>query len=296
MNELGSTETTLERAESFEQSLRRFLVACRKDQKACGGFGGNHPARAFDRLLAELAENPILAGGDTGPRIDDVDLITIVAFDLISKRWWGFLGPALAEAEEGGGPTLLSEAFINLPAGNLDFASFARFPADFHPKETLGEFRAGCRTAYARYERFWGGEFCSYMPVALWLPSYPDAFHGPFTNAATSPTTVVIGTTHDPFTPYVGARRTVRELGNARLLTMDGDAHTAYTGTQSEYPEESRCIDHAVEKYLKRGKVPRRGKVCRQTTKFGTFESPFAASGDARPTVDLLRKRFGVPE
>ena len=72
---------------------------------------------------------------------------------------------------------------------------------------------------------------------------------------------LVVATTYDPATPYGGALRLVRDLGNARLITMRGDGHTAYGG-------ESACIDSAVETYLITLQVPAAGTVCTQDTPF----------------------------
>ena len=55
----------------------------------------------------------------------------------------------------------------------------------------------------------------------------------------------------------------MRDLGNARLLTMRGDGHTAYGG-------ESACIDSAVETYLNTLTLPPDGTVCTQDTPFGS--------------------------
>jgi pimeloyl-ACP methyl ester carboxylesterase len=66
---------------------------------------------------------------------------------------------------------------------------------------------------------------------------------------------LVVGTTHDPATPYQGARDLVTRLQGSRLLTFDSTEHTAYT--------KSPCIDRAVDAYLLRGTLPREGTVCK---------------------------------
>ena len=53
---------------------------------------------------------------------------------------------------------------------------------------------------------------------------------GPFRVPGSAQTPLVVATTYDPATPYRGALRLVRDLGNARLITMRGDGHTAYGG------------------------------------------------------------------
>jgi hypothetical protein len=70
-----------------------------------------------------------------------------------------------------------------------------------------------------------------------------------------------VGTRYDPATPYRGAKRLVSELGNARLLTMRGDGHTAYG-------LGSACIDSAVDDYLLDGTLPAPGTVCSQNVPF----------------------------
>jgi hypothetical protein len=68
----------------------------------------------------------------------------------------------------------------------------------------------------------------------------------------------------------------VAELGNARLLTMQGDGHCAYGGN-------SACIDAAVEAYLVDGTLPNAGTVCEQDVPFAQPEMAAAlASEEAR--------------
>jgi hypothetical protein len=99
-------------------------------------------------------------------------------------------------------------------------------------------------------------------------------FRGPFRAPPTAPTVLVVGTTYDPATPYEDAQRLTRQLGNARLLTMDGDGHGAYGG-------ESECIDRSVNAYLLRGVVPEPGRRCRQQP--------------AEPRVSARRRAVGAP-
>ena len=67
---------------------------------------------------------------------------------------------------------------------------------------------------------------------------------------------LVVGTTRDPATPYAFAKNLAAELDSGRLLTYDGDGHTAYK-------EGSGCIDDAVDAYLVGGKLPAEGTRCR---------------------------------
>ena len=95
----------------------------------------------------------------------------------------------------------------------------------------------------------------------LWPVRARDAYYGPYNLKQSIPTPLVVATTYDPATPYRGALKLVRTLGNARLLTMRGDGHTAYPGN-------SPCIDGAVEAYLIGGTLPAPGTSCKQDVPF----------------------------
>ena len=62
------------------------------------------------------------------------------------------------------------------------------------------------------------------------LPVKPDGrLPRPVPQRAGAPPALVIGMTHDPWTPFAWARRLVADLGNARLLTFRGDGHDVLT-------------------------------------------------------------------
>jgi pimeloyl-ACP methyl ester carboxylesterase len=89
---------------------------------------------------------------------------------------------------------------------------------------------------------------------ASWPALHTDAYDGPWNRSRT--TILAINSRYDPATPYAGAQAAVKELGNARLLTVNGDGHT------SEYSEPSPCRDAAKDAYLISLKLPAVGAVC----------------------------------
>jgi hypothetical protein len=70
------------------------------------------------------------------------------------------------------------------------------------------------------------------------------------------PPIVVVGTTRDPATPYAWAEALADQLASGRLLTFEGDGHTAYH-------HGNRCIDRAVDRFFLEGKPPADGTRCR---------------------------------
>jgi pimeloyl-ACP methyl ester carboxylesterase len=85
----------------------------------------------------------------------------------------------------------------------------------------------------------WGNIACSYWPLAA--TGNPHAI-----TATGSGQILVVGTTHDPATPYVWAQSLASQLSNGVLLTLDGDGHTAYR-------QGSNCIDAVVDNYFLTG-------------------------------------------
>jgi pimeloyl-ACP methyl ester carboxylesterase len=252
-----------------ERALGRFLDACANDQRACSGFGGADPAAALDALIARLDAQP-LAVGDRA--LDGDDVRVALGGGLHSKARWGTLARALMAAEHGDGTLLrdLADGFYGRePDGTyrplLD-QFFAVSAADQRNPPGLQPYLdAGAAAWRAFGHSYYLGGYAEHAWGAN--PVTPrGVFRGPFRAARSAPTVLVVGTTYDPATPYEDAQSLTRELGNARLLTMDGDGHGAYGG-------ESECIDAAVNAYLLRGALPRTGRRCRQQT-------PFEAAAD----------------
>jgi hypothetical protein len=87
--------------------------------------------------------------------------------------------------------------------------------------------------------------------------------------------------TNDPATPYEGAVALTEQLGNAVLLTMDGDGHGVYGGNSS-------CIDSATDSYLVAGTLPAEDTVCEQEVPFAAPAPAPAPAATARAAAALL--------
>jgi pimeloyl-ACP methyl ester carboxylesterase len=260
-----------EQSAGFERALGRFFQACAANQDACSNFGGSDPWDAYDRLVESANKTPIPAtADDTDPRpVDGDDINFAVTGDLYAKEFWPEIGQALSMAENGDG-SLIRE-LVDLSYGRNDDGTFGpgldlyftigateqRYPRDVDFYLDRGDESWGLNDHV-----YWNNGYVE-LNYGLWNDRDKDAFAGPFRVPRSSPTPLVVATTYDPATPYRGALRLVRDLGNARLITMRGDGHTAYGG-------ESACIDSAVETYLNTKALPPDGTVCTQDTPFGT--------------------------
>lgn len=87
------------------------------------------------------------------------------------------------------------------------------------------------------------------------LPNSGDDITESFSGSPDAPI-LVIGITGDHATPFEGAQQLVRELGNARLLTLDGIGHGA------SFMNRSTCADDYATAYLLEGELPPKDTVC----------------------------------
>ena len=248
-----------------ERALGRFLTACASDQPACSGFGDDDPAASLDALIARLDARPLAVDGRL---LDGDDVRVALGGGLHAKSRWGLLARALAAGQRGDGTLLreLADGFYGrTPDGGqrpmLD-QFFAVSAVDQRNPPGLRPYLAAGADAWRAFphsyflggytEHAWGADTVQARGV----------FRGPFRAAPSAPPALVVGTTYDPATPYEDAVSLTRQLGTARLLTMDGDGHGAYGG-------ESACIDDTVNAYLEHGRLPAPGTRCEQQTPFG---------------------------
>ena len=267
-----------ERAGGFEIVLGGFLAECDKAGAACA-LAGNARAKfdaLRDRLRRGPADVPELGGTVT---IDDLtDFITGSMYDVAS---WPDTAATLRVAYDaiigGSAPsTLAARPFPKARPGpgwspdaygyngndsflavNCADAPLPRDPA-LYPGIAAGFEKAN--PTFGRAEAF------SEVACANW-PRITERYHGPW-NRRTAQTVLVVNPTFDPATRYDFAKRMTRELGNARLLTLDGYGHTT---------RYSACITGWYSRYLIDGALPPPGTHCAQDL------APFPASAKAFP-------------
>jgi hypothetical protein len=211
----------------------------------------------FDRLDA----HPIPTGDADGRRLTESLAITGAIAAMYDESAWQQLREALTSAmkeNDGAGLLVLSDSYYEREAGgrytNLMSANAAVNCLDLPPAfDTPDEVREALPAFEKASPVFgeglaWAALNCAYWPVQ---PSGEP--HRIEARGATP--IVVVGTTRDPATPYRWAQSLSRQLSSARLLTYDGDGHTAYG-------RGSACVDSTINAYLLRGTPPTNGKRC----------------------------------
>jgi pimeloyl-ACP methyl ester carboxylesterase len=255
-----STEIAQEQAVGFEQALAAFVSDCLglADCPLSGDL--ERGLTQVDRLLARIDREP-LTGQDGRPVTEGLAVLGLAAALYDEGSGWPVLRLALTQARRGDGQTLLALADFYLDrrpdgtyATNSNEAIYAvnclDRPAGGGVEEAQDDADLFARAA-PRFGRYlaWSG-----LPCATW-PAPPQGDPERIEAAGAAPI-LVVGTTRDPATPYQWAESLARQLESGRLLTFDGDGHTAYR-------RGSDCIDAAVDRYLLGGGLPAEGTTCR---------------------------------
>jgi pimeloyl-ACP methyl ester carboxylesterase len=282
-----------EQSAGFERALGRFFQACAADQAACLGFGGSDPWSAFDELIDEANATPLPAAGYTpDPRpVDGDDVIAAATIPMYAKQLWPLLAQALSMAEAGDGSLIraMTDEFFygrDPDTGTFDPGSDRYFTigaSEQRYTRDLGTYFEAGDDAWGQFEHFYWNTGYVELNYGLWPIHDRDAYYGPFRASRSAPTPLVVATRYDPATTYRGALRLVQQLGNARLLTMVGDGHTAYGNGSPD------CVDTAIETYVNTLALPAPGTKCRQDIPFAQPQA-LRAQGVAGGARRALRR------
>jgi pimeloyl-ACP methyl ester carboxylesterase len=237
---VSSTEMGTVQARGFDTAFRSFLRDCFK-AKDCP-FKARTTAKAtkeLKALLREADQTPLRNTFDKR-KIQESAVVMGVIYPLYDHTAWPYLRQALTSAFKGDGTILLrfsdlyfgrraDGTFPNRTDANtaincLDHPYTPPPPASTTRSSLFGDYVSG------------DAQPCAYWPVKS--KTAPRALH-----AKGAPPIVVVGTIRDPATPYEWAKALASQLSSGRLLTFDGDGHTAYrTG--------SACVDTLIDRYF----------------------------------------------
>ncbi len=243
-------------AAGFQLALGSFVADC-LSRPGCPLSGTR--ASALDRLarfLDDVDRTPLRASRPVTQPLAMVGM----AEAMYDPRLWPFLRLALRDAFIGDGTALLTLADLYADrnddghyTSNLMVALYAVNCLDL--PETADPADLKVRAAdYARVSPIFGAYVAwSALPCRYW--PYPAEGKPAPVRATGAPPILVVGTTRDPATPYASAVSLSRELDKARLLTYDGDGHTAYR-------QGSTCIDRHVDAFLLSSRLPPPGTRC----------------------------------
>ncbi|MDX3235547.1 alpha/beta hydrolase [Streptomyces sp. ME03-5709C] len=251
---MDAFRATLGMARGYQAAWDAFAADCVTRPGCPVGHSVRDAGRTLDGLVAELDEASN-AGGDLGRPATGDDLLTAVTSALAAPAWSG-LRNLLREVAAGDAATrrrLLGTADGAGP-GDQSLAAINCLSSALGPRSTAAQTRAAM-VEFRRAAPQFGAYYAGFLPMCAHWPARPTQVPHRIT-ARGAPPILVVGTTRDPATPYEQARSLAAQLSSGRLLTWDGDGHTAYQ-------QGSACVDTAVDDYFLHGRLPSAGAVCR---------------------------------
>ncbi|MFE5735415.1 alpha/beta hydrolase [Streptomyces sp. NPDC056528] len=266
------SEDQVSQVEAVQAAFDRFAVYCAARVRHCPtGHRPEAAARRMARLADRLEKKPAPAGG--GRTLDADDLAYAVGDHLsLGTDGWPPLAEALTALMDHNDAGPLSEGADD--SGSADRAATPRHPgraAAPRDNSRAAQTAITCadsslRPDFERLDRDAARvEAASPVFGAAWSTGVYLCYDWPFDGESTTlrvdadgaAPVLVVGGTGDPITPYPGARRMARALGDGVgvLLTVEEEGHGTYP--------RNRCVTEAVDAYLRTGRTPATGTVCR---------------------------------
>jgi len=236
----------------FEDAFDQFSTWC-KTKPSCNSIGDAR--QAVYGVFAAAKKKP-LGTGTSRPLTWGLASLGVLEA-LYSQYYWAALADALVDAKRGDGAGLLDLADQYAQRNkdgsysNLLNANFVINCNDSDSQPTDAQIRSTAAEWTTKYPMFGAWNAISLFQCQDWPAK---ATPPPLPTATTSAPILVVGNTHDPATPYQGAVDLTKTLGNAELLTWDGQGHTSYLSTT--------CVDDYVNNYLISGELPPKNTVC----------------------------------
>jgi pimeloyl-ACP methyl ester carboxylesterase len=237
-----------EQLAATERVLQQFFAWCAATPGLCP-FGGGQPAAAFDQLIARLETNRQAHPGRHDVMTGGL-LLSITNGYLLEPASWPAFAQLLVALEQQPLPTVPLPTGYNLSsAAYLSVTCLDRNVTDNMAVHDL-HFLVSARVS-PHFGRLFG---FSEIKCGRWPVEDEDRFQGPWRYTGETPA-LVVATTGDPVAPYRWSGRLVRQLGNARLLTLEGWGHASFG-------RGSTCVDEQVTSYLVDLTLPDAGAAC----------------------------------
>lgn len=258
---LDERASALAQAEGFEDNLRHFVADCQQNTRGCavGEDDVDAGMTKIRELLRKVSEGRTTVSD--GRTLTATNALEGILVPLYSTAGYPQLNTALQEAFDGTYDALMAFSDSNHGrdssgkyTSNVSMAFTAVSCLDTDSADISDAQMADAAKEMATKAPTFG-PYLGYGAAAC--QGWPDRPVTPLVDfhADTEAPALVVGTTHDPATPYAWAQSLVKQLGKARLLTHEGYGHTAYTSG-------STCVTRAVDGYLLDGTLPDEGTVC----------------------------------
>jgi pimeloyl-ACP methyl ester carboxylesterase len=235
----------------FEHAFDQFAAWC-KDQTCPIA---PDPRAAVAAVMATSRSNPV--SGPGGRKATAGWINTGVAEALYSDQLWPVMAQAIKDLQGGNAGKIfqLADEYGERDSAGHYGSLLKAFQVigcdDDDSKISSDEIRSLQTQWRSKYPLFGPGFATGLVSCQQW-PAQRDPY--PAGKAVGAPPILVVGTVNDPATPYAQAGALADMLGNATVLTWQGQGHTAYPQTT--------CIRTNVDSYLIDLTVPAKGTTC----------------------------------
>ena len=244
----------------FEAALRHWVEDCQAGRNCPLTGDADAGMRKMKAFFDSLENSPLQTSDANRPLTRNLAMSAVIGL-LYSTETYSILTQAMTSAlNSNDGSMLLFVADLlnernkdGSYASNSMDAIVAINSLDYSPVGNADQWTKGYETLKSELLVF--GEEAGFTSAGLegWPTSH--AKRQPI-SAEGAPPIMVVGTTHDPATPYVMSQNLAKELSSGVLVTWEGWNHTAYSKSGS------KCVATAVEGYFLRNVVPTTDVQC----------------------------------
>ncbi len=255
---ISNEELTSGQAVAFEKAIRAYVASCQQESSCPLTGNVDSGVQQIRDIINAVQATPRLA--KDGRVVNATMFVSGLITPLYNDQSWPALTQALEAATTGDVSLMLRLADLGADRGtdgkytsNSTFAFGAINCLDYPMVSDTAAMRAEQQRLMQAsptlgYFFAYGGTNCLDWPYKNLRTPAPVEYTG-------EAPIVVVGTTGDPATPVEWAASLRKQLGNASLLTWQGEGHTAYGRANS-------CLEDAVDKYLLDGTLPADNTVC----------------------------------
>jgi pimeloyl-ACP methyl ester carboxylesterase len=257
---LSVTQTGEAQAKAFERALDLYLKKCLTSEDNCPYTGSVKHARAqLSALMKEADKNPLKTA--SGRVVPASDIYSALLIPLYEPSQASIVTTAIGNAmKDGDGTALLAIADISAERqsdgsySNTNDAFTAVNCLDYpHESGSVSAVEARAKN-FKKVAPFFGPALGYDDGCSTWAAnakpqpsdySVKDPAHAP----------LIVGTTGDPATPYPWSKSLQKLITGSRLLTYQGEGHTAYG-------RSNQCVTDTVDDFLLSGNLPSEDKTC----------------------------------
>ncbi|RDI25564.1 alpha/beta fold hydrolase [Lentzea flaviverrucosa] len=258
-----------ERARGFEIALDAMLKRCDSVGVERCAFAGD-ARKKFDNIRESLRKSPTTLPG--GTQVTLTDVVGRTASNLYSPTTFKALTTWLQSIHAAQNPSaaLTAQSVVDVPMlNNLGGKADVRVLPETPYTSDDSYYAVNCiDKPFSRSNRNWAQTadrweresrtFGRYQAASdlltcpTWPARNPDRWIGPWNRHTKNPI-VVVGNYYDPATQYLFSQRMAKQLGNARLISVDAFGHCILG--------DSAGADAAVTRYLVDLTAPANGQV-----------------------------------